>query len=123
MLIVPLPGTDAPLFARSSRQRNLRVAERVGATVATTDDLGRAAGAAILVPPGVVINAVLFADPAVDAAVRRAAMDPQAGAVWLASSRAAGVLLGPARALQPYAQDLAGAAELPRIDVDADGVL
>jgi phosphatidylglycerophosphate synthase len=124
MLIVLQPGADARLFARSSRERTLRVAERAGATVVDPAQLEREGDqVAMLVPAGVVVNAWLFRDAATEAAVRRCAMDGRAEPVWLASNAETGVLLGPARRLVPFVHDLAAATAAPRVPVDQDSVL
>lgn len=85
----------------SIRARNARVATRAGSVEIAASQLGESNDPALIVPDGVIITRSLFPLPHL------------AEPVWLESSSGAAVLAGPARALRPYAVDLAPAVRLP----------
>jgi len=104
-LFVPLSGRDPHLFRRSNRERNERVAERAGATVAGVDTLlSLAPATGVLVPPEYAINVELFA--ALDGV--------KESCVWLESTPGCAVLAGPADQLARLVAIPADAAALPK---------
>lgn len=124
MLIVLGEGGDARLFDRSTRDRNRRVAARLGATIVDLADLPRYhAQPALLIPADLVINALLFNDPRVTRAIDAIGSEPGHLPCWLESSANAAALLGPAAGLARLVQTSDSSNDLPRVPVDADGLL
>lgn len=91
--LVPIPGAvhpDVRLLGRSNRERNARVAARVGATLVAVDALASLGSQpAVIVPSDVAVNPSLF-----DSLPR----SPR----WLESAPGAAVLAGPAAQLLAY---------------------
>jgi phosphatidylglycerophosphate synthase len=113
-LLVLLPGVDPPLFRRSNRERNARIAARAGAAVADPQSLAALGpGVAVLVSPQFAIAVELFA----------AAGEVGDSCVWLESTAGCAVLAGPVEQLTALLAAGDPGASLPRRSIDPGAIL
>ena len=118
MYIVPADGADYRFLGGSARDRNTRIAARVGARIIGASDIqAQETTAAVFVPVESALTPALFDDPIfVDAVSGTSARR-------LESDGGGYVVVGPAGVIRSLALDPAGTARLPRHRVSGTTIL